>query len=338
LPGPELSLTTPIEEHLVLRTVEGAVDLLVSEIHTLASVTILRSLTSAVSIRICGNLQDLYNCPLYSSAAIPLYGDPGDKRFLDPLHASAANGVLAALNQPVVFRAQSLAEQVAKEFGWRNDPSGWNVNLTESESTSGWVAEVGPLYWTKRFGRLERLPWSTNPVVAEVVVRLAKIRPGHRVLDPFCGSGTLLLAARRQATDIEILGSDHNATSVEVARRNLAGVPSQLSTAAAEEIQQSDRSIDRVVANLPFGKRVGSHQDNLRLYPEALAEIARVLTDDGRSVLLTEDKRLLRDAVAKTRGLKIVRERVLRFNGATPTAFVLAPNRSRRRSSSAVPT
>jgi tRNA (guanine6-N2)-methyltransferase len=329
LPGPQLSLTTPIEEQLVLRTVEGAVDLLAGELDKLASVTILRPLTSSVSIHISGELQGLYNCPLYSSAAIPLHGDPGDKSFLEPLRASTAYGVLAALNQPVAFRApRSLASTVTREFGWRNEPGGWNVNVTES--ASAWIAEVGPLYWTRRFGRLERLPWSTNPVVAEVVVRLAKIRPGHRVLDPFCGSGTLLLAARRRAGDIEILGSDHVAASVEVARRNLAGASSQLSTAAAEEIQQDDRSIDRVVANLPFGKRVGSHQDNLRLYPRALAEIARVLTDDGRSVLLTEDKRLLRDAVARTRGLKIVRERVLRFNGATPTAFVLAPNRSRR--------
>jgi SAM-dependent methyltransferase len=319
---------------LVLRTVEGAVDLLAGELHQLASVTILRSLTTSVSIRISGDLQDLYNCPLYSSAAIPLPGDPGETSFLAPLRASAAKGVLAALNQPVTFRAPaSLAAAITQVFGWRNDAGGWNVNLTDS--TSGWMAEVGPLFWTKRFGRLERLPWSTNPVVAEVVVRLAKIRPGHRVLDPFCGSGTLLLAARRQAADIELLGSDHVAASVEVARRNLAGTEVRLSTAPAEELQLSDRSVDRVVANLPFGKRVGSHRDNLRLYPQALAEIARVLTDDGRSVLLTEDKRLLRDAVARTRGLKIVRERVLRFNGATPTAFVLAPNRSRRTPTSA---
>jgi 23S rRNA G2445 N2-methylase RlmL len=78
-----------------------------------------------------------------------------------------------------------------------------------------------------------------------------------------------------------------------------------------------------VIANLPFGKRVGSHRDNLRLYPAAVAEIARILTDDGRAVLLTEDKRLLKATIARTPGVKIVKERLLRFNGATPTAFVL---------------
>jgi tRNA G10 N-methylase Trm11 len=166
------------------------------------------------------------------------------------------------------------------------------------------------------------VPWSTNPVVAEVVVRLAKIRPHHRVLDPFCGTGTLLLAAQRNARPAALIGSDKQ--SVDLARRNLNALDAVLTTARAEAIQHPDRSIDRVIANLPFGKRVGSHRDNRRLYPAAVAEIARVLTDDGRAVLLIEDKRLLKATIARTPGVKIVKERLLRFNGATPTAFVMA--------------
>ncbi|TCO47888.1 putative RNA methylase family UPF0020 [Kribbella antiqua] len=317
-----LDLGISVHDHLILRTVEGAVDLLYDELRTTEAGTPLRPLASSVSCRINGSLQAIYNCSLYSTAAIPLAGNPTDKGFLEPLHRSSALGVLAAIQGPVVFRStQELIPRVTTELGWRNDPGGWNVNITEEDN--GWVAEIGPLYWTQRFGRLERLPWSTNPVVAEVVVRLAKIRANHRVLDPFCGSGTLLLAARRQTDDI--IGSDH--ASVAIARRN--GL-SHLSIGKAEELQQPDRSIDRVIANLPFGKRVGSHQDNVRLYPAALAEIARVLTDDGRAVLLTEDKRLLRDAVAHTKGLKIAKERVLRFNGATPTAFIILRTAARR--------
>ncbi|MFB6718655.1 TRM11 family SAM-dependent methyltransferase [Kribbella sp. NPDC056345] len=222
---------------------------------------------------------------------------------------------------------QVLMAEVEARLGWRNDPRDWAVNVTES--VDGWVAEIGALHWVRRFGRLERLPWATNPVVAEVLVRLAKIRSGQRVLDPFCGSGTLLVAANRQADDVQVVGSDCAAGSVELARRNVAGLQIQVEVGFAEALPQADRSVHRVVANLPFGKRVGSHRDNQRLYPAALGEIARVLTGDGRAVLLTEDKRLLREAVAGVRGLKIVRERVLRFNGATPTTFVLMPTRRR---------
>jgi 23S rRNA G2445 N2-methylase RlmL len=81
--------------------------------------------------------------------------------------------------------------------------------------------------------------------------------------------------------------------------------------------------VDRVVTNLPFGKQVGSHELNRTLYPAALAEIDRVLTADGRAVLLTEDKRLLHKAIQRLPALKVVRERLLKYNGATPTAYVL---------------
>ncbi|GAB3929402.1 methyltransferase domain-containing protein [Kribbella albertanoniae] len=306
---------------LNLRSVEGAVDLLAAELGSLPSVTILRSGRSSLDCRVDGSLQELVACRLYSSAAIPLPGAPLDPNFLAPL--GFLPSATFRVGTPDTPLRRVLVATVEARLGWRNDPRDWAVNLTES--VTGWVAELGALHWVRRFGRLERLPWATNPVVAEVLVRLAKIRAGQRVLDPFCGSGTLLVAASRQADDVH--GSDCAASSIELATRNIAGLPIQVEVGYAEELQRADRSVHRVVANLPFGKRVGSHRDNQRLYPAALGEIARVLTGNGRAVLLTEDKRLLREAVAGVRGLKIVRERVLRFNGATPTAFVLTPTR-----------
>lgn len=183
----------------------------------------------------------------------------------------------------------------------------------------GLYFSAGSLTWMRRFGRLERLPWSTNPVVAEVLVRLAKIRPGHRVIDPFCGTGTILLAARRRAPAAQVAGTDHDPHALEIATRNQAR---ELARAKAEALPFKDRSVDRVVTNLPFGKQVGSHHLNRTLYPAVLSELARVLTPDGRAVLLTEDKRLLHQAIQRS-ALKLVRQRLLKYNGATPTAYVL---------------
>ncbi|WP_432887073.1 TRM11 family SAM-dependent methyltransferase [Kribbella sp. CA-245084] len=181
-----------------------------------------------------------------------------------------------------------------------------------------------PLSWMRRFGRLERLPWSTNPVVAEVIVRLAKIRPGQHVLDPFCGTGTILLAVRRRAPAAHVIGTDHDPRALEIATANGCR---RLAQAKAEALPLQDRSIDRVVTNLPFGKQVGSHELNRTLYPAVLRELGRVLTVDGRAVLLTEDKRLLHNAIQRQRALKLVRQRLLKYNGATPTAYVLTRTR-----------
>lgn len=182
------------------------------------------------------------------------------------------------------------------------------------------VAGIG-----QRLGRPERLPWSTNLIVAEVLVRLAKIRPGDRVLDPFCGTGTILRAVRRREPGASVVGTDHDPRALVIAARNdVRGA-----RAGADALPLGAGTVDRVIANLPFGKQVGSHRGNRILYPAALDEIARVLTADGRAVLLTEDERLLRAATDRQKALKVVRQRLLRYNGATPTAYVLV--RPRRR-------
>jgi tRNA (guanine6-N2)-methyltransferase len=142
------------------------------------------------------------------------------------------------------------------------------------------------------------------------------------------GTGTLLVAAGRLEPELILLGSDPDLDAIDLTRTNFDrfGVTGRLDIAMAERIQQPDRSVDRVVAN---GKLVGSHAGNGHLYPAALEEIARVLADDGRVVLMTDDKRLFKNAVMHTTGLKIVRERVLRYGGMTPTVFVLGSTRRR---------
>jgi tRNA G10 N-methylase Trm11 len=201
------------------------------------------------------------------------------------------------------------------------------VNLTRSPQ--GWVAEVGPLSWTRRFGRAERLPWSTNQLVAEVLVRMAKVGPGQLVLDPFCGTGTIPRAVRRRQPTARVLGSDHDACAIEIAIRN-SRPDVELVLAEVDALPLPAGSVDRIVSNLPFGKQVGTHRINRSLYPKALAEIDRVLAVDGRAVLLTEDKRLLHQAIERRPGLKLVRQRLLKYNGATPTAYVFTrPRRSR---------
>ncbi|NUR98910.1 MAG: methyltransferase domain-containing protein [Kribbellaceae bacterium] len=257
-----------ITDRLVLRTVDGAADLLTADLRAMSSVhSIRRTSAETVECTLDGPVDELAACPLYSTVELP---DPG---------LSLKTGLLSTIDPPV-------------------DPPG-----------RGAVRFV-PLAWTRRFGRAERLPWSTNLIVAEVLVRLAKARPGQVVLDPFCGTGTILRAAHRHEPTARVVGVDHHRSTRSMVQ------------AKAEQLPLRDGSVDRVVANLPFGKQVGSHWDNQRLYPATLRELERVLVRDGRVVLLTEDKRLLRDAVQRS-SFKVVRERLFRYHGATPTAYVL---------------
>ena len=56
--------------------------------------------------------------------------------------------------------------------------------------------------------------------------------------------------------------------------------------------------VDAAVVDLPFGVSCGNAGLNKRLYPRALAELARVLRPGGRLVLMTLARKLLQAAVA----------------------------------------
>lgn len=228
----------------------------------------------------------------------------------------------------------ALIERLVDNFGWRNEPSDWTVNIDVSAdalSAGGARVELGRWAWAARFGVFERLPATTPGPVAAGLLRLAKLREGDTLLDLCGGVGTVpvLDGLLRGGRGISV---DNDAASVAAARRNIdrheLGDRLQLLDADATDLPFDGGSIDRVVSDLPFGKRIGSNELNKTLYPAILREIERVLTADGRCVLLSDDKRVFTESVAHARGLKISGERVIRYNGVTPTAYIV--RRSRR--------
>lgn len=227
-------------------------------------------------------------------------------------------------------RLEVLLESVEAATGWTNDPSGWQVNLVPQAGR----AEIGPLAWASRFGAMERLPATTPPAVAAGVLRLAKLRPGMRLLDPCGGVGTIPIvdALVRPGSGLVV---DLSTESIELAQNNIRSFSLEDRVFAevgdATDLDLADGCVDRVVSDVPFGKKIGSTKANDTLYPGLVAELARVLADDGRAILITDDKRRFADVVARNRSLKIVKETPLRYNGVTPTAFSISRVRARRR-------
>ena len=156
------------------------------------------------------------------------------------------------------------------------------------------------------------------------MVRLAKIAPGQVVVDPFCGAGTLLVLAGEMAAPGRLVGADAQARWLAMAADNARRRDLAIGLVRADARALPLRRADRVVANLPFGKRVGTHRVNEELYPGALREIARVLPGGGRAVLLTDDKRLFRETVQRTPLLRVIKEVVLARGGLHPSVYVVA--------------
>lgn len=129
-------------------------------------------------------------------------------------------------------------------------------------------------------GRATERQGALRPVVAAAMVSLAGRSPG-RLLDPCCGSGTILgeaLAAGWQAD-----GSDIDDDAVLISRANVAGAT--ITCADATNLPQADGTFDAVVSNLPFGRQF-EVRDARRWVTDVLSEAARVTRSGGRVVVL----------------------------------------------------
>lgn len=117
-------------------------------------------------------------------------------------------------------------------------------------------------------------------VHGELLAR-ADVRPGKRVLDIGCGTGTLLVALGRQQPDAVLTGLDPDPAALGRARRKAAraDVRLTLDRGYADELPYPDASLDRVLSSMML------HHLDPTDRARALGEVNRVLRPGGRFVL-----------------------------------------------------
>jgi 23S rRNA G2445 N2-methylase RlmL len=133
-------------------------------------------------------------------------------------------------------------------------------------------------------GRAVEREGALRPTVASAMVLLAG-EPRGSLLDPCCGSGTILGEAL--AATWEAKGFDIDPGAVEIARRNAPGADVRVGD--ARRLDLADGSVGACVSNLPFGHQYavqGEMQAWLRL---VLEEMARVTRPAGRVVVLAPE-------------------------------------------------
>jgi len=138
-------------------------------------------------------------------------------------------------------------------------------------------------------------PGVIMPKLARVLVNLSAVKAEDILLDPFCGTGGILIEAGMVgATPI---GMDIQAKMVRGASQNLLfyHLKGHLITADATDIPLRVNSVDAVVTDLPYG-RVSLISGDInaksrasfieRLYEEAIGEIYRVLKRGRKAVIV----------------------------------------------------
>lgn len=175
--------------------------------------------------------------------------------------------------------------------------SGFSLGLTS------FVPDSAPL---KERGTMKPVPHSEislSPRLAKLLVNLTGLKEGQTLLDPFCGSGTILAEAMLQ--HLHAVGIDSKRQLVEEARENLQWLSTggrkgsyKLDTGDARALRRTlgHKRVDGVATepillpemkfrpNIEVAK--GLIDEAGSVYAEALASIAEVLRPGGRIAIV----------------------------------------------------
>jgi hypothetical protein len=140
-------------------------------------------------------------------------------------------------------------------------------------------------------------PGALRPTIAAAMVLLADPKPGETIIDPMCGTGTVLLEGVGREPGATWMGGDADAGAVGMAAERLCGTPVQVTAWDARRLPCAPGSADAVVCNLPFGRQFAADGPRGEFYAGLVSHWLRVLRRGGRMVLLTSAGRDLAQAV-----------------------------------------
>jgi tRNA (guanine10-N2)-dimethyltransferase len=128
-------------------------------------------------------------------------------------------------------------------------------------------------------------PGVMMPRMARTLVNLTCSHAGDIVLDPFCGTGGILIEA--EMLGMHTIGSDFDPMMVNGSRRNVTS--SDLLFADATHLPFGNCRLDAVVTDFPYGQSVCIKKTDTmaNLYADALDEMHRVLKAGHRAVVVT---------------------------------------------------
>ncbi len=188
-----------------------------------------------------------------------------------------------------------------------------------------------------KYNKIERVfhhRAATKHSLAYHLLTLAKLKEGESLLDCTCGGGTIVLeAANIFGNKIKILAGDMHQKAIEGTKKNLKinnfdfVELQELNARHLDETIQNyvleNGKIDKIVCNLPFGVQ-SAKQVNMRgLYDQFLTSAEKIISKNGKIVVLTMRQGVFREVVFMIKKFKITKEYVTEAGGLYLHIFVL---------------
>ncbi|USH00373.1 class I SAM-dependent RNA methyltransferase [Thermococcus argininiproducens] len=175
----------------------------------------------------------------------------------------------------------------------------------------------------KRPWRVYDHPAHLKASIANAMIELAEL-DGGSVLDPMCGSGTILIELALREYDGKIIGIEKYEKHLRGAKMNAlaAGVSNKIEFihGDATKLSKYIESVDFVLSNLPYGLKIGRKSLIPELYMKFFNELSKVL--EKRGVFLTTEKRTIEKAFEEN-GFKILHHRLVGHGGLMVHLYIV---------------
>jgi len=135
-------------------------------------------------------------------------------------------------------------------------------------------------------------PVTMDAKLARIITNLARVKEGDKILDPFCGSGAILIEAGLM--NMEIFGRDINKYMIDGCKKNLNFYKvkykaENLKTGNALKIRKKN-FFDAVVTDLPYGQSSFTTNKNLKELYEKFMVVAYNLLKEGKFAVIVSKK------------------------------------------------
>ncbi|KAM7402070.1 hypothetical protein PAMP_017340 [Pampus punctatissimus] len=214
--------------------------------------------------------------------------------------------------------ARDFGGAVQEFFQWKADMTRFDIevllNIHNEEVVIGIALTEESLHKRNisHFG-----PTTLRPTLCYGMLRLCKPQASDIILDPMCGTGTIPLEGAIEFPSSFYIAGDNNDMAVNRTVNNTRHIQKRRAETGSASGLPIDTvqwdlcnlpirtsSVDIIITDMPFGKRMGSKKNNWDLYPSCLREMARVCRPgSGKAVLLTQDKKCFGKAISRMGGL-----------------------------------
>jgi len=168
-------------------------------------------------------------------------------------------------------------------------------------------------------------PISLHPKIARALVNLSEVKKSEKLLDPFCGTGGILLEAG--LIGVEVIGSDIENKMIDGCKETLEHYNIKnykLFCSDIGNIANNLEDVDAIVTDFPYGKAATTKGENVtELYKRAFVSMSKVLKKDGFLIAGLSDQNMIS---LGEKYLKILDRYELKVHSSLTRYFVVYKN------------